>query len=130
MLHVVPALLLLIIQGPSAMDRLPCHGRLPTALEALNARMEPLPGGATKISSRQAAIASLLALGAKDPRWSAAIARFLDGTGYSPVSQAPDELLIEETGSVRLPRAGEPSVPSPRFVFATSTRFRDGPLSR
>ena len=129
MLHVVPALILLILQGPSGVDGLPCHRGLPAALQALNSRLEPAARGAVKASSRDAAIASLLALGAKDPRWSAAIAKFLEGAGLDAASPIPAEVLESRRQSDRAIRILDPAAPVPRPLFATCSRFRDGPHS-
>ena len=130
MLHVVPALILLIFQGPSGADRLPCHGGLPAVLEALNAQLQPTPRDTATTSSRHAAIASLLALGAKDPHWSAAIARFLDGTGFAAASPVPAEVSVGQRHTGAAVRILDPCPRVQRPPFVTSSRFRDGPSSR
>ena len=129
MLHLVPALILLILQGPSGADRIAYHGGLPGALEALNARLPGTEKGVAKPTGRDATVASLLALGAHDPHWSAAIAKFLGGdweattpaffAGIEPVSEPESGVCSQEqAGGI------------PRAVVTTACRFRDGPPSR
>jgi hypothetical protein len=129
MLHLVPALILLILQGPTGADRLPCIGGLPGALEALNARSTGADFGAARGLAHDANLASLLALGAHDPHWTAMIAGLLgaDWEAATPIN------------GVGFESAGEPEslgpIPSidagvPRLVATTNCRFRDGPSTR
>jgi hypothetical protein len=129
MLHLVPALILLILQGPSGADRLPYHGRLPGALEALNARLARTENGVAKPAGRDASLASLLALGAHDPHWSAAIAKLLgaDWEAASPDFLAGIELQAQLE---REPGVSEYVANVPHPVVTTTCRFRDGPSPR
>lgn len=77
MLPILPALLLLILQGPSSIEKMALDGRLPAALEAVSRQMEArdhLTGGSSEADA--AVLASLLALSG-DPDLSHALFQLL-----------------------------------------------------
>ncbi len=77
MLPILPALLLLILQGPSSIEKMALDGRLPAALEAVSRQMEArdhLTGGSSEADA--AVLASLLAMSG-DPDLSHALFQLL-----------------------------------------------------
>lgn len=102
MLPLLPALLLLILQGPSSVERMALEGRLPAALEAIHRQMEA--------GDPQGALIRLLSLG--EP---------------ATDTKATPHLTVEEDKQDTPPPA-EPSSTRITKGFAKSQRSRDGPF--
>lgn len=135
MLSLIPAILLLAFQGPSALERLGHEGRLPSALRALeraliaqSARAESdskTPVKAVSTAEAKRVFAQLAAL-TSGPAFTAAIAQYLEGAGQtdlpSPPAAAPS--LLDE------PKAVLPTPPVTAGLsngFIQNRRSRDGP---
>ncbi|HJP84044.1 MAG TPA: hypothetical protein VJ835_11125 [Fimbriimonadaceae bacterium] len=124
MLPILPALLLLILQGPSSIEKMASDGRLPAALQAVSRQMEANSSRTATYKEADAAVlASLLTLGAD-----------------SDLSQALLTLLsldVDEPSTMTVPPQREESddpPPKPEFNgpdtrsgFETCRRTRDGP---
>jgi hypothetical protein len=121
MLPLLPALILLILQGPSDMERVTRDARLPAALSALTRHIE---GGHDRsfTDEEQAAIASLLAT-SRDPELAHALLLILQtgsvGSGHRPPDLGDERL---EPGGAPPPTLGRPSE-----GFLQAQRTRDGP---
>jgi hypothetical protein len=77
MLPILPALLLLILQGPSSIERMALEGRLPAALQAVTRQIESAEANLASTDDAEAAVwASLLAFSG-DPELSGALIRLL-----------------------------------------------------
>lgn len=122
MLPLLPALFLLILQGPSSIEMMASDGRLPAALEAVSRRLEAQDHRAASLEKADAAVlASLLAIG-NDSEFSNALFRLLTL-----------ECCPEPTDS----RLGDPEPVEPACfqdgqyhlsdAFSTCQRTRDGP---
>jgi hypothetical protein len=117
MLPFLPAILLLLLQGPSNIERLAVQGRLPAALDAVCRTMGQTP---TLREAEQVVLASLLAAG-EDPQLSDALLAILRSERTRRVSSS--EPLVERTPIPSPDR--DPPLPE---GFARSQRVRDGPL--
>lgn len=118
MFPLFPALILLLLQGPSNFERAAMEGRLPTALEAISCQSAQL--GSPRLSEQEEqALAELIASGTE-------------------ISQALLTILCR----TETPRRQEPVLetrPTPPFVlpdappissgFANTQRSRDGPVT-
>jgi len=124
MLPIIPALLLLLLHGPSNVERLAREGRLPAALDAMH--REIARSSVTADAVHEVAIASLLA--STDPHFSRAFYALLN-----PVTARPEP----KSAITAAPRADEiqvrpdlgappPSIPE---GFSDCRRSRDGPSS-
>ncbi|MGV3614520.1 MAG: hypothetical protein ACO1SV_04210 [Fimbriimonas sp.] len=117
MLPLLPAILLLLLQGPSNVERLAAQGRLPAALNAVYGTVGETP---TLREAEQVVLASLLAAG-EDPRLSdalLAIFRMERERREAPPAPTGELQVRPDVGDdVRLPREG----------FERSQRVRDGP---
>jgi hypothetical protein len=119
MLPLLPAILLLLLQGPSNVERLAARGRLPSAFDAVCRSVGDTP---TLREAEQVVFATLLAAG-EDPRLSDALFAILR---TRRVQRAAPVVASAEVPRVR-PAVG--AVPTVRDGFARSQRTRDGPLS-
>lgn len=126
MLPILPALLLLILQGPSSIEKMALDGRLPAALEAVSRRMEAQDHRSGSIEKADAAVlASLLALSG-DPDLSHALIQLLSlDQGPDTSGKAKLRKLDEWIERVRLDTNSEPILPEPSLE---SQRSRDGPF--
>src|SRR4051794_16630366 len=83
MLPLLPALILLILQGPTNVERMALDGRLPAALDAIHRQMESSGSERAALSRADGmAMASLLAISG-DPHLSQALATLLAFGGDS-----------------------------------------------
>lgn len=126
MLPILPALLLLILQGPSSIEKMALDGRLPAALEAVSRKMEAQDHRSRSIERADAAVlASLLALSG-DPDLSHALFQLLsldqasESTDRSSVRKLDEWVEWIPLGSPPEPLHSEPSL--------ESQRSRDGPF--
>jgi hypothetical protein len=114
MLPILPALILLLLHGPSNFERLATEGRLPAGLEAFHREIEPA------VANRDRAMLALLAT--RDPQLSSAL--------YALLRSEEPALQPVKRIKARAPRveiyAGE--APAPRDGFEECRRTRDGPL--
>ncbi len=126
MLPILPALLLLILQGPSSVERMALDGRLPAALEAVSRRMEAQDHRSGSIEKADAAVlASLLALSG-DPDLSHALFQLLTlDQGPSPAHQTESKKFQEWQEPASFDLTPEPRLPEPSLE---SQRSRDGPF--
>lgn len=127
MLPILPALLLLILQGPSSIERMALDGRLPAALEAVTRQLEGQNHRSTSVEKADAAVlASLLAF-SSDPGLSHALFQILNLD--RPVDTTRTSLVgIDESDSDRNPTvfADKPhSIPDGALECR---RSRDGPF--
>jgi len=120
MLPLLPALILLLLQGPSNFERLAVNGRLPAALEAIQRQIVASESDSLTECEKQS-FASILANHLGDPLSNALFAIL------QPI-QAPTRTVVSvedceskrhvcEQGSLHLPTG-----------FGSSDRTRDGPL--
>lgn len=126
MLPILPALLLLILQGPSSIEKMALDGRLPAALEAVSRRMEAQDHRSGSIEKADAAVlASLLALSG-DPDLSHALIQLLSlDQRLDNSDKAKRRKLDEWVERVQLDTNSEPILPEP---YLESQRSRDGPF--
>lgn len=116
MLPILPALILLLLQGPSNVERLAQAGRLPEALEAIHRQM------ITEAPSADVAMASLLTLGS-DRDLAQALALILSADDL-PMPAAPALDLEDDPRPAAAPEPERRPLPD---AFQTSRRTRDGP---
>ncbi len=127
MFPLLPALLLLILQGPSSIERMALDGRLPAALEAVTRQLESQEQRTGALDKADAAVlASLLAFNG-DPELSHALIRLLSlDQSLDAVRTYPVGLEDTEQGS------RETIETSPAWVIqerpADCQRSRDGPI--
>lgn len=126
MLPILPALILLILQGPTNVERLARDGRLPEALESISRQIETSPGPRTqslRSAAKSVVLASLLTLG-NDPELANALVHML---ALPAPAEAPGPVVLENSEE----DSGLPATPYPtpllREGFAESQRSRDGP---
>jgi hypothetical protein len=128
MLPLIPALILLLLNGPANIERLAEVGALPAALAAIQQRIDS-PSRQTVASARadQLALASLLSMSA-DPQLSRALAQiFSIQVANEPVASVkPAELIEADTGE---PPPVAQCIGKPHDGYLNSQRSRDGPLS-
>jgi hypothetical protein len=123
MLPILPALLLLILQGPSSIERLAHEGRLPEALQAVSRQLEMQDNGSERSKDAEAAVlASLLAMGS-DPDLSHALFQLLslDQLDAPPTHSSNADLRVEPPD---IPTYEISRIPD---AFRTCGRTRDGP---
>ena len=127
MLPLLPALLLLILQGPSSLEKMASDGRLPAALEAIHQQMESREPGSTSLSEAdEAVLASLLAL-SSDPHVSHALLQLLSlDSCCVPVETGRPIGLDWNLDDPPLPIEGR-WIAALADGFAHSQRSRDGP---
>jgi hypothetical protein len=119
MLPLLPALILMLLQGPSNFERFAVDGRLPAALEAIHRQMAMT--GTERLSEREEqALASLIAAGSSAQLTRALMSFFwLDDEKprlTTPISRDPSR-----------PVACTCESPPPQDGFERSQRTRDGP---
>jgi hypothetical protein len=123
----LPALFLLILQGPSDFERMASGGRLPAALEALHRHLET-PAAQKLVQDekgRELLLASLLAMGADDLGKAIAELLALD------LEAAPKPAAEAEPGPTSHPPTQHEEPPQWRGDdFSTPGRTRDGPAAR
>lgn len=116
----LPALLLLILQGPAKVERMACDGRLPGALESLH-RQIAAPTARVR-SADELVLASLVGLGG-DHALSRALMHWF--------ALAEPETAPAESGRAIEDPAPQLSAPPPSFHlqdgFNACRRSRDGP---
>lgn len=124
MLPLIPALILLLLQGPSNFERLAQDGRLHQALDAVQ-RQSNLPNGIPlKEEEAEAVLASMLSA-ASDPQLSQAILHLLTMTTAKP-SRPSLVLPVEEPVQAWVPTPDSgPPLPEGR---QRGSRTRDGPF--
>jgi len=127
MLPILPALLLLILQGPSSIEKMALDGRLPAALEAISRQMEANNNRSNAVErSDEAVLATLLAFSG-DPDLSNALYKLLS------LDQAADQVRpgIKDPGDAEpesnpiLPCGDNRPLP---VICLESQRSRDGPF--
>ena len=126
MLPILPALLLLILQGPSSIEKMALDGRLPAALEAVSRQMEAQDHRSGSIERADATVlASLLALSG-DPNLSHALIQLLSlDQGFTcPGGEPP----IRQEESIERGRVESDPVPIRPQPCLDSQRSRDGPV--
>jgi len=115
----LPALILLLLQGPSNFERLAMDARLPAALEAIHRQMAE-PGGPRLSDREEQALASIIAAGTSAELTHALMSFLWHGRDAAQrVAPQPDEI------SYFVVRA-HPS-PPPQDGFERCQRTRDGP---
>lgn len=117
MLPFLPAILLLLLQGPSNVERLAIQGRLPAALDAVYRTAGQTP---TLREAEQVVLATLLAAG-EDPELSDALLAILRSERTR--RETPAEPLVEPKPVIPFPD----HAPPPEEGFTRSQRVRDGP---
>lgn len=127
MLPILPALLLLILQGPSSIERMALDGRLPAALEAISRQMEAQNHRSNKVErSDEAVLATLLAFSG-DPDLSNALYKLLSLD--QPTDQVRSGLIdLGDSGPERTPIMSSGEAPALPVVSIESQRSRDGPF--
>jgi len=120
MLPLLPALILLLLQGPAGIQRMASNGQLPGALDALHRQIARSPESTR--SADEVVLASLLAVSG-DKTMSRALMQLL-------VCIQPDEpkkatTVREESPPVAIP----PSLGTPQDGYLDGRLSRDGPLS-
>jgi len=119
MLPLLPALILLLLQGPSSFERLAVDGRLPAALEAINRQI--VQPGSEKLSEREEqALASLIAAGTS-AELTRVLMSFLWQDGAKPQTSKPIDLESSRPIVCHL------NCLSLQDGFERSQRTRDGP---
>jgi hypothetical protein len=137
MLPLLPALILLLLNGPANIERMAEVGALPAALAAIQHRIDS--GETVSLSQARAdqfALASLLSLSG-DPQISHALARLLisdlgsrtTDLGESDVAPASRLVELESLGSNQISPIRDPQSEFPQDGFADSQRSRDGPFA-
>ena len=117
MFPLFPALILLLLQGASNIERFPVDGRLPAALEAFH-RQSVQRGSAQLSEQQEQVLASLIASGSE---LSQALLTFLWTDNEKPLKrETPPEVSPR-------PRISHANSPPPQAGFAESQRARDGP---
>ncbi len=119
MLPLLPALILLLLQGPSNFERLAIGARLPEALEAIHRQMSE-PGSSSLARGDEQALADLIAT-KSGAELTQALISFLCGR---PEIVRDRQNLVEHVPTGSFP---EPSTSSASDGFARSQRSRDGP---
>ena len=119
MLPLLPALILLWLQGPSNFERLAVDGRLPAALEAIHRQMAS--SESENLSDRdQQELASLLAGGIDSQLSHAFLALFKK-------NKSAIQPRVLATDSISTPIPDQDSAKDPRDGYERSQRSRDGP---
>ena len=136
MLPLLPALILLLLNGPANIERMADGGALPAALAAIQHRIDS--GEAVNLSQARAdqlALASLLSLSG-DPHSSHALARLLISDLGSRTSDLHQSDVAPESRLVELEPSGSDQrspIRDPRSEIqeghAESQRSRDGPIA-
>jgi len=121
MLPLLPALILLLLQGPSSFERLVVDGRLPAALEAMHRQMAN--PGSEKLSDRdQEVLATLLAASGDGPLNHSFFAYLLN---REERNQA--QVIVADESRAPIDLCGDS--PPPQDGFERYARTRDGPVT-
>lgn len=121
MLPLLPALILLLLQGPAGIERMAWNGQLPGAIDALHRQISEGPDGVA--AAENAVFASLLAV-SSDRSMSRALLQLLAYVDVSTPETSAPILASEECGP---PITVPPSLGSPDEGYFTCRRSRDGP---
>lgn len=127
MLPIVPALLILLLQGPAGLERLAVGRHLPEALARLNLSVpmgEPVSGAQIDIGSNRA-LAALSALQRTNREFAAALQQLLNAAAEALEPDVSESAEAVETASVAGPPDENFGKPSDGFLFVGRTR--DGP---
>lgn len=121
MLPILPALLLLLLQGPANIDRMAAEGRLPAALKSMH-RGIAAPANRLSSAADNVVLASLIAV-SSDHEISQVLLNILSlvETG---VENSPSEFGAEPRQSI----AGPPQLGALTDGFLSCQRSRDGPF--
>ncbi len=122
MLPFLPALILLILQGPAGIERMAAAGQLPSALNALHPRVASMPEAR---SADDAAIASILAM-TSGRDMSRALLQLLTWVQPEEPEQPMTATVTDERKS---PIPVPPSLGAPSDGYFACRRSRDGPVS-
>jgi len=122
MLPILPALLLLILQGPSSIEKMALDGRLPAALEAISRQMEAQNHRSNKVDrSDEAVLATLLAFSG-DPDLSNALYKLLSLD--QPTDQVRASLVdLGDSEPERSPIMSSGEVPARTAVLGQPVRL-------
>jgi hypothetical protein len=122
MLPLLPALILLFLQGPAGIERMAWNGQLPHAIDALHRQMATAPEKAGV--AEEMVLASLLAASG-DREMSRALCQLLAFIEPTPErTQAP---IIANEASPPIPIP--PALGDPRNGYYDCQRSRDGPFA-
>lgn len=120
MLPLLPALLLLLLQGPSNVERLAQDGRLPEALNSLNRQM------AVSMGAADLAMTSLLSV-SNDASLAHALATLLSSGEPAPPAKSSSPIRpISLIGPILQGRTGCGCLDE---GYAQACRTRDGPVA-
>jgi len=129
MLPLLPALILLLLNGPANIERMAAHGSLPAALAAIQQRADaPRNGQLSGATAEQYALASLLSL-TGDPQVSRALAQIFSLQVACEVLPSAQPQAAAEADSSGEPPPIARSIGKPHRGFLHSQRSRDGPFS-
>jgi len=127
MLPLLPALILLLLNGPANLERMAEHGALPKALQAIHQRSLDNDQKLDSAKADQFALASLLSL-TGDPQLSSALAQIFSiqvAAEAQPVSSTFSQAESDDSDPPPVDR----TIGTPQRGFLSSQRSRDGPLS-
>ncbi|MFQ3587007.1 MAG: hypothetical protein SNJ74_12220 [Fimbriimonadaceae bacterium] len=127
MLPIVPALLILLLQGPAGLERLAVGGHLPEALARLNLAA---PSGERTADHQvdagsNRALAALSALQRTNRDFAAALQHLLHAAAEALEPEISESDRAEATAPAVVPRAESFGKPSDGFLLVGRTR--DGP---
>lgn len=127
MLPILPALLLLILQGPSSIEKMALEGRLPAALEAIGRQMESKNHRVGALDSSNEAVLATLWAFSGDPGLSKALYKLLTlDQEQDSDTQSPSVLSVETDESpTAFPNGRHGPLPG---QFSECQRSRDGPI--
>jgi hypothetical protein len=120
MLPLLPALILLLLQGPAGIERMAWNGQLPGALDALHRQMAR---SERNCAADEVAFASLLAVSG-DKNMSRALLHLLALIEPAPPEQ-PRQIVVAEESSPPVPIP--PSLGALPDGYFACRRSRDGP---
>ncbi|HVT13414.1 MAG TPA: hypothetical protein VHE55_14200 [Fimbriimonadaceae bacterium] len=121
MLPLLPALILLLLQGPANVERMAGSGQLPGALQALHRQMASTPSETCK--AEEVVFASLLAV-SSDKDMSRILLRLLTFIEPPDAERTPIPASFEESSP---PAPIPPSLGAPQDGYFDCRRSRDGP---
>ena len=128
MLPLLPALILLLLNGPANLERMAERGALPAALAAIHQKAAPQNQTLNSAKAEQYALASLLSL-TGDPQLSRALAQIFSLQVACEVLPSAQPPAIKEADSSGEPPPIAHSIGKPQRGFLHSQRSRDGPYS-
>jgi hypothetical protein len=121
MLPLLPALILLLLQGPAGIERMAGAGQLPGALDALHRQIANAP---QKVRAADEVVLASLLAASGDQAMSQALLRLLAMITPEVPAEARRIILLEE---VSPPVPIPVSLGSPRDGYLACRRSRDGP---